>query len=52
MYKNKYCLITGGAGLLGPEHASSLAEVGFNVILIDIKKELSNKVKFLKEISQ
>ena len=50
MYKNKYCLITGGAGLLGPEHASSLAEVGFNVILIDIKKkELSNKVKILKK---
>ena len=38
--KNKYCLITGAAGLLGVEHAHSLLEVNANVILtdIDIKK--------------
>jgi NAD(P)-dependent dehydrogenase (short-subunit alcohol dehydrogenase family) len=50
MYKNKYCLITGGAGLLGPEHASSLAEIGFNIILIDIRqKELQKKKYLLKK---
>ena len=50
MYKNKYSLITGAAGLLGPEHASALAEIGFNLVLIDIKKkELQKKSKFLKE---
>ena len=32
---NKYCLITGGAGLLGPEHAKAILEIGGNVILTD-----------------
>ena len=44
MYKNKYCLITGGAGLLGPEHASSLAEIGYNIILIDIRQIIVAKI--------
>ncbi len=47
MYKNKYSLITGAAGLLGPEHASALAEIGFNLVLIDIKKRnFRKKVNF------
>ena len=29
MYK-KFALITGAGGLLGPEHAAALAEIGFN----------------------
>ena len=29
----KFALITGAGGLLGPEHASALAEIGFNLIL-------------------
>ncbi len=39
MYNKKYALITGASGLLGPEHAAALAEIGFNLILIDIKKK-------------
>ena len=50
MYKKKYSLITGAAGLLGPEHASALAEIGFSLILIDIKKkELQKKSESLKK---
>tara|TARA_A100001011_G_scaffold391329_1_gene476568 strand:- start:586 stop:1392 length:807 start_codon:yes stop_codon:yes gene_type:complete len=50
MYKNKYSLVTGAAGLLGPEHSSALAEIGHNLILIDIKKkELRKKSEFLKK---
>ena len=49
MYNKKYALITGASGLLGPEHAAALAEIGFNLILIDIKKkELNKKFKDLK----
>lgn len=35
----KSALITGGAGLLGKEHALALLEVGANVVLWDINKE-------------
>jgi len=35
----KSALITGGAGLLGKEHAIALLEVGANVVLWDINKE-------------
>ena len=50
MYNNKYSLVTGAAGLLGPEHSSALAEIGYNLILIDIKKkELQKKSEFLKK---
>ena len=49
MYNKKYALITGASGLLGPEHAAALAEIGFYLILIDIKKkELNKKFKDLK----
>jgi NAD(P)-dependent dehydrogenase (short-subunit alcohol dehydrogenase family) len=52
-FKNKYALITGGSGLLGPYHAEALAEDNYNVILVDInlhklnlvKKQLSKKYK-------
>ena len=36
---NRVILITGGAGLLGPQHALALNELGFNIILIDIDKK-------------
>jgi NAD(P)-dependent dehydrogenase (short-subunit alcohol dehydrogenase family) len=55
-FKNKYALITGGSGLLGPYHAEALAEDNFNIILVDInlnklsliKKKLSKKFKKIK----
>lgn len=33
---NKYALITGGGGLLGPEHGIALASCGASIILVDI----------------
>ena len=49
MYK-KFALITGAGGLLGPEHAAALAEIGFNLVLIDIdKKSLTQKSKILEK---
>ena len=44
---NKYCLITGAAGLLGPEHAQAILEIDGNVILTDI-----NMVRLKKQIKQ
>ena len=38
MYNKKYALITGAAGLLGPQHAEALAEIDFHLVLIDIEK--------------
>jgi NAD(P)-dependent dehydrogenase (short-subunit alcohol dehydrogenase family) len=35
----KWALITGGAGLLGKEHAVALLELGANVVLWDINKD-------------
>ena len=35
----KSALITGGAGLLGKEHALALLEVGANVVLWDVNTE-------------
>jgi NAD(P)-dependent dehydrogenase (short-subunit alcohol dehydrogenase family) len=50
MYKNKNALITGGGGLLGPEHAVALSEVGFNIVLLDIDSvNLDKKYKLLKK---
>jgi len=50
MLRNKNAVITGGAGLLGPEHAMALNEIGFNIILLDIeKKKLINSHKKLKK---
>jgi NAD(P)-dependent dehydrogenase (short-subunit alcohol dehydrogenase family) len=40
----KWALITGGAGLLGKEHAFALLEIGANVVLWDINKESLLKV--------
>jgi NAD(P)-dependent dehydrogenase (short-subunit alcohol dehydrogenase family) len=35
----KWALITGGAGLLGKEHAAALLEIGAKVVLWDVNKE-------------
>lgn len=43
MYK-KTAVITGAAGLLGIQHASALLESGYNVILLDLKKNLLKKI--------
>ena len=40
----EWALITGGAGLLGKEHAIALLEVGANIVLLDIDKENLIKV--------
>ena len=37
--QGKIALITGAAGLLGPEHAKALLEVNSKVVLVDISKE-------------
>ena len=55
---NKTALITGAAGLLGPHHSAALAEIGFNLVLIDLNKkkldivckELNNKFKRIRII--
>jgi len=44
----KWALITGGAGLLGKEHALALLEVGANVVLWDINEE--NLIKVTNEL--
>ena len=49
--KKRNVLITGAAGLLGPQHAAALIEKNFSVVLIDknlkslkkVKKKLKNK---------
>ncbi len=47
---NKTAIITGGAGLLGPEHALALNEIGYNVVILDINKISLNKTyDFLKK---
>jgi NAD(P)-dependent dehydrogenase (short-subunit alcohol dehydrogenase family) len=40
----KWALITGGAGLLGKEHALALLEVGANIVLWDINRENLMKI--------
>lgn len=48
---NKNILITGGAGLLGLEHAAAILEVDGNVILTDVSEgDLSNAKKTLSKI--
>ena len=44
----KWALVTGGAGLLGKEHAIALLEVGANVVLWDINEE--NLIKVTNEL--
>lgn len=47
--KNKFALITGAAGLLGPFHSEALAEIGYNLIITDLNlKKLINLKKSLK----
>ena len=50
MLSKKSALITGGAGLLGPQHAIALNELGFNIVLLDINKtKLINAYNKLKK---
>ena len=42
---NRYALITGGAGLLGLQHASALLELNASVIITDISSNALSKVK-------
>lgn len=44
-------LITGGAGLLGPEHAAALAEVGAKVVLTDVDEDRLAKVLSILQAS-
>ena len=43
---NKVSVITGGAGLLGPEHAIALSNFGSEIFLLDID---DRKLKLAKE---
>ena len=43
--KDKYALITGGAGLLGFEHAFALLETGAKVIITDLNREDPEETK-------
>ena len=36
---NKFALVTGATGLLGKPHLEALAEVGYNLVLIDLNKK-------------
>lgn len=48
--KNAVCVITGGAGLLGPKHAEAILNGNGNVALVDInEKALDRKVKELNK---
>jgi hypothetical protein len=46
----KSALITGGAGLLGKEHAIALLEVGANIVLWDVNKE--NLMRVTNELTK
>ena len=43
--KSEIAIITGAAGLLGPQHAEALAEINFDLILLDINKSKLNTVE-------
>jgi NAD(P)-dependent dehydrogenase (short-subunit alcohol dehydrogenase family) len=43
--RNRYALITGGAGLLGLQHAAALLELNASVIITDISSNALSKVK-------
>ena len=42
---NSHALVTGGAGLLGVQHAKSLLDVGAHVVIADISMESINKIR-------
>jgi len=42
---NKFALITGASGLLGQYHADALAEIGYNLVLVDINSTQLSKLK-------
>ncbi len=42
--KGKVAIITGGAGILGEQHAEALAEAGANIVLADVNKEKAEKL--------
>lgn len=42
--KDKVCVITGGAGVLGLEMVKALASVGANIAIADINKDVAEKV--------
>jgi len=42
--KDKVCVITGGAGVIGAEMVKALASVGAKVAIVDINKEIAEKV--------
>lgn len=54
----KYVLITGSAGLLGPQHAAAIAKIGGNLVLsdihierlVDIKNDINKKYPKIKVI--
>jgi len=41
---NKICVITGGAGVLGTVIAKGLASVGVKIAIVDLNKEMADKV--------
>lgn len=51
LYKDSAAIVTGGAGLLGREHAIALAEIGYKVFLFDIDHEgLKSAKKYVEEV--
>ena len=46
IFSDKYSIVTGATGLLGPFHAEALAEENYNLILIDLD---SKKLEFVKK---
>lgn len=42
--KNKVCVITGGAGVIGTSLGSGLAEAGAKVAIVDFNLERANEV--------
>jgi len=42
--KNKVCVLTGGAGVIGSSLAKGMAEAGINVAILDLNKDAAEKV--------